>query len=209
MGSTLKEAREAQFYSLDDVERKTKIRREMLELLENDDFAHLPPPTFVRGFIKNYGKLLGLDQEKLLALWRRDFEAKKHPPVVMKSFAEPLETPRFRLTPQYVFGVVVLIIIVGFFGYLWVEYRQFVGAPPLSVSSPTDQQTVEIPQITVEGLTNPEVVVKVNDQVISVDKDGKFRQEVKLSGVANKITVSAEGKFGQKTSIERVVFVNK
>lgn len=209
VGSLLRETREQQFYSLEDVERRTKIRKEMLELLEKDDFAHLPPATFVRGFIKNYSKLLGLDQEKMLALWRRDFEARKHPPVVMKSFSDPLRTPKFRLTPQYVFGAVVMIVVFSFFGYLWVEYRQFVGAPEIVLSSPSDQQAVEIPQVLIEGKTSPEVVVKVNEQEITVDKDGKFREEVKLSGVANKIVITAEGKFGQKMTIERVVFVKK
>lgn len=209
VGSLLRETREAQFYSLEDVERKTKIRREMLQLLENDDFEHLPPATFVRGFIRNYGKLLGLEPEKLLALWRRDFEAQKHPPVVMKSFSDPLRTPRFRLTPQYVFGSVVAIVVVSFFGYLWFEYRQFVGAPELTLVSPIDQQAVEIPQVVIEGQTAPEVIVKVNEQEITVDKEGKFREEIQLSGVANKIVVSATGKFGQKTSVERVVFVKK
>lgn len=209
VGSLLRETRESQFYSLEDVERRTKIRKEMLSLLENDDFEHLPPATFVRGFIKNYGKLLGLDQEKLLALWRRDFESKKHPPMVMKSFSDPLKTPSFRLTPQYVFGTIVLVLVLGFFGYLWVEYRQFVGAPELMVVSPNDQLTVEIPQVIVEGKTAPEVIVKVNEQQIEVDKDGKFREEIKLSAATNKIVVSAVGKFGQKSSVERVVYVKK
>lgn len=209
VGNLLRETRELQFYSLEDVERRTKIRKEMLQLLENDDYAHLPPPTFVRGFIKNYGKLLGLDGEKLLALWRRDFESKKHPPVVMKSFSDPLKTPRFRLTPQYVFGSVILLIVLSFFGYLWFEYRQFVGAPELVLISPIDQQAVEIPQVVIEGKTAAEVVVKVNEQEITVDKDGKFREEIKLSGTANRLVVSAEGKFGQKTVVERMVFVQK
>ncbi|KKQ08609.1 MAG: Transcriptional regulator, XRE family [Candidatus Daviesbacteria bacterium GW2011_GWB1_36_5] len=65
VGQILKETREAKFYTLEEVEKATKIRVELLEALEEDNFSKLPPETFIQGFIKNYGKFLGLDANKL------------------------------------------------------------------------------------------------------------------------------------------------
>src|SRR5574337_1184628 len=140
VGQTLKETREAKLYTLEEVEKHTKIRKELLEALENDNYYKLPPATFVQGFIKNYGKFLGLSPEKLLAIYRRDFEAKKHPPVVLESFTNPIDKKKFRITPARVVGASLVAIVIIFFAYLWVQYRQFSGAPNLEVDSPTDQQ---------------------------------------------------------------------
>src|SRR3989338_6329262 len=151
VGQILKEARENKLYTLEEVEKNTKIRKELLKALEEDDYSKLPPLTFIQGFIKNYGRFLGLDTAKLLAVLRRDFESKKHPPIVMESFSKPLNNKKIIVTPSKILGITVALIIIGFFTYLWFEYRQFVGAPDLNLISPTEGQTVEIPSVLVEG----------------------------------------------------------
>lgn len=209
VGQILKETRENKEISLEEVEKNTKIRIELLLALEKDDYKSLPPPTFVQGFIKNYGKFLHLNTEKLLAVFRRDFEAKKHPPHVLESFSNPIETNVFRLTPSRVIAFLVTVAVISFFTYLWFEYRQYIGAPDLQVVSPKDQQTVEIPSVLVKGKTEPEVKVLVNNQEIDVDSEGNFQKEIKLSSPVNTLTISATGKFGQTAKVERVVVVKK
>lgn len=209
VGQILKETREAKLLTLEDVERHTRIRVELLEALEKDDYDRLPPATFIQGFIKNYGRFLQLDIQKLLALFRRDYEAKKHMPVVMESLKSPNKKKKFTLTPSMLIGTVVVLIVLCFFAYLWVEYRQFVGAPELIVNSPQDQQTVDIPSVVVEGKTEPEVKVAVNEQEVGTDSEGKFREEIKLSATTNKVTITATSKFGQQAKVERTVFVKK
>jgi cytoskeletal protein RodZ len=209
VGQILKETREAKLLTLEDVERQTRIRVELLTALEKDDYDKLPPATFIQGFIKNYGRFLQLDIDKLLALFRRDYEAKKHMPVVMESLKNPNKKKKFMLTPSMLIGTVVVLIVLCFFAYLWVEYRQFVGAPELTVVSPQDQQTVDIPSVVVEGKTEPEVKVAVNEQEVGTDSEGKFREEIKLSATTNKVTITATSKFGQQAKVERTVFVKK
>lgn len=209
VGQILKEAREAKLYSLEEIEKNTKIRIELLKALEADDYSKLPPETFVQGFIKNYGKFLSLDAAKLLAVFRRDYEARKHPPQILESFLNPLKENKFYLSPSRVLSFVVVTIVIMFFAYLWVEYRQFVGAPNLEVFSPNDQQTVEIPNILVEGKTDPEGKVTVNNQEIGLDKDGHFKEEIKLLTSTNKIVIVSTSKFGQSSRVERTVFIKR
>lgn len=209
VGQILKEARENKLYTLEDIEKHTKIRQEMLEALENDDFDKLPPLTFIQGFIKNYGKFLGLDAAKLLAVFRRDYEAKKHPPLVMESLKKPVGSKKFFLQPGHLIGLTVVLIVLCFFAYLWVEYRQFAGAPELVLNSPSEGQTVEIPAVIVEGQTHPDAKVKINDQDVGVDQDGKFREEIKLSSSSNEVTVTSTSQFNQMTTEKRTVFVKK
>jgi cytoskeleton protein RodZ len=39
----------------------------MVQALENDDHDRLPGPVFVRGYLRNYARLLGLDDDNILA----------------------------------------------------------------------------------------------------------------------------------------------
>lgn len=209
VGKTLKEARLEKLLTLEEVEKNIKIRKEMLEALEADDFDKLPPSTFVKGFIKNYGKYLGLETSKLLALFRRDYEGKKHPDQVLDSFSKPLRQSKVILTPSKLLWVIITLVVICFFTYLWVEYHQYVSAPTLIVSSPQDQQSVDNPTVVIAGKTDPESKVLVNNQEIGVDAEGNFKEEVKLSATTNQIEVEATNKFGRTAKIDRTVFVKK
>lgn len=209
VGQVLREEREKKFFTLDEIEKATKIRKELLEALEAGEYFKLPPPTFVKGFIKNYGKFLGLNQEKLLAVYRREFSEGKHPPRILETFTNPVDQKKFRLTPAKVLGSVVLGLVIIFFVYLWFEYRFLVDGPFLEVSQPLNQSSADSEEILVVGRTDPEVKLSINNQEIGVDIDGKFSQVIKLTDNINNIEVSAVSKSGKVTKVERTVFLKK
>ena len=66
-GSLLRDAREAAGISLDSVAQQLKLHLRQVKALEDDDFAQLPGRTFIRGFIRNYARLLRLDPAVVLA----------------------------------------------------------------------------------------------------------------------------------------------
>lgn len=209
VGQILKQEREAKFYTLDEIERATKIRKELLGALEKDQYDELPPPTFVQGFIKNYAKFLRLDSVKLLAIFRRDFENKLKREDVLDAFANPLDLEKLRITPTRVLGIVVILIVLIFFTYLWFQYRSLVSAPNLTLSQPQDQLVVDNPEVVVDGRTDPEARVMVNNQSVGVNDKGEFNQGVRLSSEVNKITITAISKFGQKVEVERTVYFKR
>lgn len=206
VGQVLKEERERKFYTLDEVEKSTKIRKELLEALEAGEYAKLPPPTFVQGFIKSYGKFLKLDPDKLLAIFRREFSDVDHPPRILDSFQKPLDQKKFKITPARALGGVILALVSLFFVYLWFEYRFLVGEPFLEVSQPVNQLNTNLETVQVSGRTDPEAKLSINNQEIGVDLEGKFSQEIKLSDDINTITIAATSKSGKVTKVERTVF---
>lgn len=209
VGEILKNEREKKFYTLEEVEKATKIRKELIEALEAGNYDKLPPPTFVQGFIKNYGKFLGLDTVKLVAIFRREFSDQKYPPRILDSFQNPLEQHRFRLTPGKLLGGVILAMVIIFFSYLWFEYRFLVEAPFLEVQKPTDQQVVSSPTIEVVGRSDSEAKVSINNQEIQPDSLGKFTQQITLIDGSNNIKITAISKGGKRTEIDKVVFLKK
>lgn len=66
-GALLREARERQGLSLADVARHLKLSQRQVDAIEKDNFAALPGPVFVRGFMRNYARLVALDAAVLVA----------------------------------------------------------------------------------------------------------------------------------------------
>jgi len=66
-GSLLAQAREAAGLTPAAVAQQLKLAPRQVKALEEDDFAHLPERTFVRGFVRNYARLLHLDPALVLA----------------------------------------------------------------------------------------------------------------------------------------------
>jgi cytoskeleton protein RodZ len=66
-GVQLRSARETLGMTIGDVAQSIKFSPRQIEALERDEYSHLPPgPTFIRGFIRSYAKLLRLDPAPLL-----------------------------------------------------------------------------------------------------------------------------------------------
>jgi cytoskeleton protein RodZ len=66
-GARLKRERESQGLSLFDAARALRLSEKQMAALEADDYSKLPGRTFVRGFIRNYARLVQLDPEPLMA----------------------------------------------------------------------------------------------------------------------------------------------
>lgn len=66
VGARLRAAREAARLSHDDVAQALKFSPRQIAALEADDYAALPGATIVRGFVRNYARLLKLDATALL-----------------------------------------------------------------------------------------------------------------------------------------------
>lgn len=74
IGATLKEARRRLGMDIKEAEERTKIRTRYLRALEAEDWEVLPAPAYVRGFLRTYGQILGLDGGALADRYRRSFE---------------------------------------------------------------------------------------------------------------------------------------
>jgi cytoskeleton protein RodZ len=65
-GALLRAAREAAGLSVEAVAQQLKLAPRQVRALEGDDFGSLPGRTFVRGFVRNYARLVALDAERVL-----------------------------------------------------------------------------------------------------------------------------------------------
>ena len=72
LGNSLKEARLAKGYSLDDLQDITKIQKRYLIGIEEGNYSIMPGSFYVRAFIKQYAEAVGLDADQILTEYRND-----------------------------------------------------------------------------------------------------------------------------------------
>jgi flagellar biosynthesis protein FlhG len=68
-GCDLRKLREARGLSLRQIATVTKIGMRYLEYIEEDRLEFLPAPVYLRGFLQEYAKLLGLDPRRVAAAY--------------------------------------------------------------------------------------------------------------------------------------------
>ncbi|MGE5654177.1 MAG: helix-turn-helix domain-containing protein [Bacillota bacterium] len=88
IGQRLAQARMAKGLTLEQVQEITKIRIRYLEALEAEDWPALPGEVYLRGFLKTYAQLVGLDPVETLQLYQ------PAPPPIVES--EPIPVPANR-----------------------------------------------------------------------------------------------------------------
>ena len=132
LGAVLRNEREKKGLTLDQVASITKLRVKIVEAIENETWGDLPPPVFVRGFIRSYAKVLDLDGTELLHLHER---VAPLPTVTGK----PVEVQHRSYKGRFLLAV-ILVLILGFVAYLLVEYL-----------SPSGEQLIEKKQAVLES----------------------------------------------------------
>ena len=140
IGTLLRHSREAQGLSYADVSEKTRLRPYFIQSLEQEQWDRLPSPAFVPGFIRTYARALGLEEDKILGLYR---EAVPSDSVPFKSLAV---TPGKKKAPWIIALCVVAVLAAALYG--WRLYGPGGGAPPGEVAP--------APETAVPGIFPPE-----------------------------------------------------
>ena len=133
----LRSAREASKLTIDQVADLTKIRTDHVRALESGQFNAFSATIYIRGSVKNYARLLKLDQTKLLA----DLDAELHvtekfsepPPLIetQKTFIDSLTLVWAKLNWKFGFaGMAVIAVIIALVAGLW-GWRHHKKSDPL------------------------------------------------------------------------------
>ncbi len=149
LGQLLRQQREQQGLTLEDVYQKTKISPSSLENIEQAALDDLPHPVYVKGFIKNYAHFLGLDSEQLSQEFARNLalheETEEDTAENDLAFPEHKEQSRFWVLISVVVGIVLLTVL----GYLL--YDLFLRDPAQAPSQLESRQKVQEKLVTEQG----------------------------------------------------------
>ena len=76
-GQNIRNQRESMGISLEEIKDRTKIGKFTLRLIEEDAYASLPAPVYLKSFIRQISAIIGLDPQKTAEGYLARMEAKK------------------------------------------------------------------------------------------------------------------------------------
>ena len=107
VGAQLREAREALGLKVSDIAKTLKLGQRQVDALENGQWDGLPGATFIRGFVRNYARLVQLDPNLLVA--QLDPVLVKPVDTLVVPKVQPADMPQFGGGPARRDRVVVAI----------------------------------------------------------------------------------------------------
>ena len=137
-GQRLREAREAARLTLGEVASRMRLEPYVLELLENDHYERLHGPTFVRGYLSGYARLLDLPERPILEAYERHGYG---PPALVSELGRKPEVHvsdfPVRMVTYVIAGLLVVLVV------LWWQSRQPQTATPerAEITAEPEQQT--------------------------------------------------------------------
>ncbi|WP_176222243.1 helix-turn-helix domain-containing protein [Tuberibacillus sp. Marseille-P3662] len=120
LGQLLKETRDNQNMTLEDLQEITKIQKRYLEAIENGDYTKLPGKFYARAFVKSYAEAVGLDPYDLFEQY--DHELPKVHDVIndlpsrsqTQSFS-PKPSAFNTLMPKILLGILIVGLVVAIY----------------------------------------------------------------------------------------------
>jgi cytoskeletal protein RodZ len=135
LGSRLKQVRESQSLSLEQMSARTLVSKRMLAAIEQATLEHLPEPVYIQGFIRRYADALGMNGAEFAS----DFPAD----VVMTVNRRPMGqnfSVQAQLRPLHLYVLYMVLVGSAVSGLSYVLNRTsspIVITPPQATIAPT------------------------------------------------------------------------
>ncbi len=197
VGQILKKKRLDLDLSLEEISNRTRIKRFFLKAIEEDNYRVFDSIATVQGFIQNYGQVLGLDTQQLLAVFKRDFGLSPTGKIEWRKEFKPLP-----LEEKRHLNLSLLAVVIGSCLFVLWYFRWSILPPPLTIYQPKSAMVTNSDHLLVEGHTLVGAKVWVNNLLVLADEKGDFSQSVLLLPGVNQIEVKVS--YKNKTRVKKL-----
>jgi len=126
LGELLRTTRQKRHLSLPDVALATRINVMYLEALESEDYSLLPGQAYITGFLRNYGRFLGLHPDDLV---QEFYSAQPIPPTTVKPATRVLASGHERHNRRRLFWTLASVAMLMLGAYTIKHYNDTHAAP--------------------------------------------------------------------------------
>ncbi|MFC1627355.1 helix-turn-helix domain-containing protein [Patescibacteria group bacterium] len=171
-GEFLKQARINSKLTFTQISKITKIPVRTIQAIEKNQLSKLPSSTYIIGFIKNYAQVVDLNSEKIVAIFKRDYQRQKKKNIIPQGLTKPLNT---KLTGSDPVKTIIAASLAGalLLSYLAIAFFKLNQPPRLVITQPENGQTLTSP-ILIKGKTNHDATLTLNGKTINLESDGSF-----------------------------------
>ena len=173
IGKLLRDAREAKGIAIEDMAEKLHLLTDVVRGIEQCDFEEMPSRVFVRGYVRNYARLVGLNAQEMLDKFDQAHPEDLSHLKIDKTPHLPTDSPAASRFAGVVTWVTVLAIVILFvvwwYGYLTREEAQGDSAEQGVV---TEEVIVQLPvelAPQAESVTPPALVAGPIEEVQAVE----------------------------------------
>lgn len=121
-GELIRDARQNKKLSIKDLASNLNLSPSIIENLETESFSDLPPPMFVRGYIRAVSQYLGLNTDELLAIYNQHGFC--DPSLIKNALPDSKKSMNLDLKPLFKL-VKWLLIVTGVLGVLWFGFTKW------------------------------------------------------------------------------------
>ena len=152
VGQMLSTARERSGLTIEEAATKLRLSVRQIQALEMDDASALPSATFVRGFIRNYAKLLELDAEQLLQAYRVVAPDSEHGNITLPSENITfVSQDKKGWMPYLMASLFIGLVLAG-----WMAYMEFIGNAAKKPAPVAVAPAVSVAQVPVAAPVPPQ-----------------------------------------------------
>jgi cytoskeletal protein RodZ len=198
VGKLLKDTRERKNISLRDVEKRIKVREQYINAIEEDRWEVFTSRIYITGLLKNYSRFLGLDEKKILAFFRREYERIEEVKFKEKVTSSYLSSD----SKKTIIGgfIFIILLLVGYFSF---QIFQYLKPPTIQIVSPLTTTFKRVETIKITGKTEKESVITIMGERVYQNKEGIFEYIMPLSKTDNTLSIEVVGANGKKTVLEK------
>lgn len=198
VGEYLKRKREDKGLSLKYVAQKLNVRIDYLENLEAGRYEQLPPQVYTRGLLRSYADFLEVDTRQIVKMYNKEIvfvDKTLQVPSVNNKKVNALRDI-IVVTPKLLTVIATIIIFSVVFYYLYHQINSFNAKPYLFVNQAIDSvEVVTDRNFIVSGVTEKNISLFINGEVVLLDENGGFRQEMFLLEGRNVFVIEAKNRF--------------
>lgn len=212
VGELLKEKRKAKGLQVKQVAEVTRIRGEYLKALEQGDYSVFPSEVYLKGFLKNYAKFLGISREKAMAMYRRENKETQEAKIETKELKAKADGPT--ITPEKLIFAIISIVTLSVIYYISTQVSSILQKPDLSISQPISvtaekgkgqYETID-KEIEIRGKVSAGATLTLNGDEVITNNLSQFEvRDLELIEGLNEFIFVAESQFGRKSEISLIV----
>jgi len=206
LGDKLRKARLEQDKTLEAVSSATNIQVKYLEILEEGDHQKLPGDIYAKAWLKLYAEFLGLQVAELLVDYKIEKGiSDKLTKVVNPQVRTKNISPANILKPRVLKFMGIGLLILALFVYLGWEINNIISPPQVTIFEPDNNLRTTESSVVIRGQTKPEVQLTINNELVLLDEEGYFSQEINLINGLNNLEINAKKKHSRTQTIEIII----
>ncbi len=191
IGSKIRQVRETQGVSIEEVAKQTRIQARLLIAIEQGQLEELPEPVYIRGLMKRFADAIGLDGAK----YAQEFSTAANSNTVNPSWQK---APTTQLRPLHLYFIYLLLVVLSIWGLSLIidqrlapkESQESHNSQPQTTHNPLQKEVANV-----QSSQNSAVKIKVsieNDTWLQVISDGEQVYEGELSAGENRTWTAQE-----------------